>query len=315
MNLSQQSNIAKPVVVNNLVNSHITKIGTHTLLGGNEVSIFDVSDYHALTQLIGYAKFLNVNYGNVYYRGENELHETLLPGISRNKKVNSKHKATLNKVIRNALSDKKFYKYMKLKGLKVENSKKYIVEAMLQHYGYSTNFIDVVDNHWIALWFGLNKFEQIKVGQERYSLYTRRTVNPIELYGSDNTKQIYQYLLLIAVDDNVAPIERGIYKGDNIIKIDLRSALPSLFLRPHAQHGLVVKRNRHGTDDVFDINQNIVAIIRLRIDRVTSWLGEGNLLDNANLFPSPAYDFGYGVLLHRTDLFKNKYYKIERYVY
>ena len=59
-----------------------------------------------------------------------------------------------------------------------------VAEAMLQHYGYSTHFIDLVDNHWIALWFGLNKFRTIKNLSE-YCLYEKRVVNPIELLSAN----------------------------------------------------------------------------------------------------------------------------------
>lgn len=86
------------------------------------------------------------------------------------------------------------------------------MEALLQHYGYSTHFIDVVDNHWIALWFGLNKIQEIK-NRSSYYLYTRRTVNPIDVCSSENDTDIYQYMLLIAADNKIAPIERGIYVG------------------------------------------------------------------------------------------------------
>ena len=270
-----------PKIVQNISSPYIKKASIHKFSSHHEVPVFEVSDYRALNQLIGYAKFLNTEYGDVYYRGEVHLHQTLLPSIARYPNY-SRFEEALNTAIRNAISDEKFSGTAKLSGFKGKRNPALIVEALLQHYGYSTHFIDLVDNHWIALWFGLNQFKKIKN--------------------------------LSAVDNNAAPVERGIYVGNEIITIDLRSSLPSIFLRPHAQHGLVVRRNTHDPADSFDISANVVGIVRLRIDNVISWIGSGNLLESANLFPSPAYDYGYEILLQRKDLFENDYHRIAQYI-
>lgn len=303
-----------PQVIENISSPYITKVGMHKFKNGHEVSLFEVRDYRALNQLIGYAKFLNTNYGDVYYRGEVELHDTLLPSVSR-KPGCANYERVLNTVIDKTLKDAKFAKTAKLQGFKGRHNPWYVAEAMLQHYGYSTHFIDVVDNHWIALWFGLNKYRTIKNLSE-YCMYEKRVVNPIELINAkeDAKSEIFQYMILVAVDNNAAPVERGIYIGNDIITIDLRSSLPSIFLRPHAQHGLVIRRNIHQTGESFDLASNVIAVVRLRIDNVAQWIGEGSLLSNQNLFPSPAYDYGYELLLQRNDLFATEYQHIAQYV-
>lgn len=302
-----------PQIVQNISSPYIEKVGMHKFAENHEVSIFEVSDYRALNQLIGYAKFLNTDYGDVFYRGEVHLHSSLLPSISRRPNCH-KYEEALNTAINNAIGDEKFSKVAKLAGFKGMKNPSLIVEALLQHYGYSTHFVDLVDNHWIALWFGLNQFKKIK-NMNEYFYYQRRQVNPIELVTAKDPKEsIYQYMLLVAVDNNAAPVERGIYVGNDIITIDLRSSLPSIFLRPHAQHGLVVRRNIHNSGVSFDISSNIVGIVRLRIDNVISWIGCGNLLESSNLFPSPAYDYGYEILLQRKDLFENEYHRIAQYI-
>ena len=58
---------------------------------------------------------------------------------------------------------------------------------------------------------------------------------------------------------------------------------------------------------------NVVGIIKIRIDRAKQWLGNGELLSQENLFPPPAFDNGYDVLLSRTDLFDNNF-TIARYI-
>lgn len=45
---------------------------------GHTVPIYEVSSVHSLNQLIGYAKFINKSFGDVYYRGECKLHDSLL---------------------------------------------------------------------------------------------------------------------------------------------------------------------------------------------------------------------------------------------
>lgn len=307
-----------PKKVENISCPDVFKVGTHKFSDGNEVSIFDVNDYRALNQLIGYAKFLNSEYGDVYYRGEAHIHTSVLPSISRAQNP-SRLEQSLNNVVKCSIEDEKFSKVAKLSGFKKYKNSCLIVEAMLQHYGFSTHFIDVVDNHWIALWFGLNQCSTIKK-HNIYCQYKRRTINPLDLIMNQDSKDkskeldIYQYMLLIAVDNNSAPIERGIHVGNDLISINLRSSLPSVFLRPHAQHGLVVMKNRHNTEDPYCISSNVIGIIRLRIDKVALWLGEGSLLSNANLFPSPAYDYGYELLLERKDLFENEFHTIAQYI-
>lgn len=225
---TKPSKKVSPKIIQGISSPYIKKIGTHKFETQNEVPIFEVSDYRALNQLIGYAKFLNTDYGDVYYRGEVHLHQSLLPSISR-KPNSNKYEEALNNTIRNAITDKKFSKMAKLSGFKGKDNPALIVEALLQHYGYSTHFVDLVDNHWIALWFGLNQFETIKCLSE-YCYYKQRNVNPIELVASETPDtMIYQYMLLVAVDNNAAPVERGIYVGNEIITIDLRSSLPSIF--------------------------------------------------------------------------------------
>lgn len=99
----------------------------------------------------------------------------------------------------------------------------------------------------------------------------------------------------------------------------MRQALPSTFLRPHAQHGLVIRRKVHNCDiqknaEAYDLAPAIVGIIRIRIDRVKEWIGTGKLLTQSSLFPPPAYDYGYDLLLERTDIFEETGFNITRYV-
>lgn len=56
------------------------------------------------------------------------------------------------------------------------------------------------------------------------------------------------------------------------------------------------------------MSSQVIGILRVRVDRVKKWLGDGELLSQANLFPPPTSDYGYDILLSRDDLFSENYY-------
>ena len=121
------------------------------------------------------------------------------------------------------------------------------------------------------------------------------------------TDQMYTYVLLIAMPYPQGEPNMGISETEDFVEVDLRRALPSIYLRPHAQHALVIRRREKGNTynraDYYDMSSQIVAILRIRIDRVAEWLGDGALLTQSNLFPSPSIDQGYNNLLLNADYF------------
>lgn len=129
----------------------------HTFSEGYSVPIFDVFSFNGLNQVIGYAKYINPD-KKILYRGECRLHDSMRPSINHNissQRARDKANSRINKMITDALSDDIFSKYIRLS--KTNNQDRFILESVLQHYGISTHCIDVVDNHWVALWFGQNK--------------------------------------------------------------------------------------------------------------------------------------------------------------
>ena len=298
-------------------------IEPYTFSCGHSAPIFEVSTMHALNQIIGHAKFNNREYGHVFYRGQCELYETLLPSLMRNNTftkspilINTATKSIAQQ-LQKVINDKELSNELQI-NYDNEKVKKIKIEAILQHYGAPTRFIDLVDNHWIALWMGLYRLEKIK-NLLTYYRYVERTIPYIDAIPLNlrmiPEEEIYQYILLVAFP-NGEPKAHGIYETDQHIIVDLRQALPSTFLRPHAQHALVAKVLTNLTDvekDHYDLAKNVVGIIRIRIDRAHDWVGLGQLLTQDNLFPPAAYDNGYDVLLSRTDLFDG-HYSIARYV-
>lgn len=280
---------------------------------GNTVPVYYVSSMHALNQVIGYAKFINKEYGEVLYRGENKLHPGLIPSLFRGCTGTTKWNVVsplVNKIIRDASIRDAINVG---KDLKRARNK---VEGMLQHYGVQTRYIDLVDNHWIALWMGLFECKKAK-RIEMYYHYSRRCIDALDAFdGTTHSKDdLYQYILLLALPKPDESIE-GIELSKSFIVVDLRQALPSVFLRPHSQHGFVARKkptvNQLAAE--YDMATEVIGILRIRIDRASAWLGEGHLLSQDNLFPSPMNDYGYDLLLNLPNDFFPEDYSIAKYV-
>ena len=286
------------------------------------VPVFDVSTTSALNQIIGHAKFVNSSYGNVYYRGINGLYDNVIPSAIRqnSKKTQDKNRFTrtpgLDQLIVKMCGDIKLGNSIKVfKNNSDSNNRfnKYRAEELLQHYTGKTRMIDVVDNHWVAMWMGLQNF--VMLGERNNSCICQKRMislgdelEAMSLKRISILDSIYEYILLIAMPygENA---ESGIVETEELIEVDLRRALPSTFLRPHAQHALVIgKRDKDPKSkknkSFFDMASQVVAILRIRNDRASKWLGEGDLLCSENFFPSPTLDIGYRILLNRTDLFE-----------
>ena len=58
----------------------------------------------------------------------------------------------------------------------------------------------------------------------------------------------------------------------------------------------------------------VIGIIKIRIDRAYAWLGDGLLLSQDNLFPSPMNDYGYDLLLSLPQEYFHVDYSIAKYV-
>ena len=298
-------------------------VSNHTFLSGNIVPIYEASSVYGFNRLVGYLKYLNRTYANVYSRGQCELYDSLIPSLYRGKDNLQNENRKIEIIVNRFMNDTKLIDSLGLDVLdKVRSS--YRIESTLQHYGATTSFLDVVDNYWIALWMGLNKYE-VNGQIDKYAKYVERTIPLIERNSGNEVlsnkdeweKHIYQYVLLIAVPFPECQAVDGINDTKDIIEIDLRKSLPSIFLRPHAQHGLVIKKNvqkkiKSAVD--YDLSTNVVAIIKIRIDRAKQWIGNGELLTEDNLIPSPGYDPGYDLLLSKYELFRKSSLKITKYM-
>lgn len=266
------------------------------------VPVYEVKSIHGLNRIIGYAKYINRDYGEVLYRGECKLHNSLIPSLLRGTRRCDKRVAKLNKTIDAAFKCATINRDLGVEGMSRKDGagKTAVVEATLQHYGIPTRYLDLVDNHWIALWMSANRCVSIDSKRKYYRYEPRLDTYHHESSSVhiDRDDGQYGYLLLVCIPDDLGNSGvGGVRCSDRFVRVDLRQALPSIFHRPHAQHGLVVRKKGGNTSSSFDMANQVVGIIQIRVDRILSWLGNGELLTQENLFPSPCYDQGYDALL------------------
>lgn len=301
--------------------SKATVLGTkfvknYTFDCGNVVPIYDVLSMQALNQLLGHAKFNNREYGDVYYRGQGALYSTLTPSLFREwngRKGTLSRSDRLARIINKVMASKDIARDLKLGYDKVANRLK--VEGLLQHYGVPTKCIDLVDNHWVALWMGLYECKKQKM-VDVFFHYQKREIPLIDILKKEKDIEdvIYQYILLLALPHGEYATD-GLTVSDDYVVVDLRKAAASVFVRPHAQHAIVAERNIAAPQKAseYDMAQAVVGILRLRIDLVDEWLGNGALMTQENLFPPPSLDKGYNQLLHCSDVFTSGY-ELMKYV-
>ena len=154
-----------------------------------------------------------------------------------------------------------------------------VLEPLLQHYGVKTTYLDLVDNVWVALWFALHQ-----------------TINSHEyVYYSNNTNP-YSYILLVATDAINISDRNGVYEGATTRLVDLRKALPSYFLRPHAQHAYMLKKKGRVESDYSDL---IIGIAKIPTELGFKWIGTSEFLTVSALFPAAYFDTGYKILLKK----------------
>ena len=137
------------------------------------------------------------------------------------------------------------------------------MESILQHYGVKTTYLDVVDNVWVALWFALHQAKTKSINSHEYVYYTEN-------------ENKYSFIVLLA-SDTIVPSGKqdGVYCGTRTSLVDLRKAVPSYFLRPHAPHAYMLRKNEKCPSDYSDL---IFGIVQIPTDIGLKWLGTMSFL-------------------------------------
>ena len=236
----------------------------------------------------------------IFYRGQTALygkyHNEMKPSAYRNGDCSREVKASINAVL----------KLPPFNGLKISRE---AIEGMIQQYGGLSRWMDVVDNIWVALWFAChrawvssdmaetNKSKEYGHSSMWYVHYERR-IPRMEKFGNR-----YAYIVLIGVEEKLVLKSPGFYKSQRDELLNLRQALPSQFIRPHAQHGWLVRR-RKGKGYVKDLRDMIYGIIKIPLEIALDWLGSSKAFSADSIFPPPAFDTGWRDLMFRDEVAK-----------
>lgn len=284
-----------------------SRYATTTARDGEELPVIEVGALPDLIQIVGYLK--SQFNGHVYLRGQQTLYNAVVtPSLFRSGRKPEKAASLFGGLLAETGSWACRHPHhaaldcpeelAESKGWLPRGLPRYAVEGLLQHYGVDTRYIDVVDNIWVALWFACHR---IIVEHEYAHVVRENRVDHAVVVSEDAGGGLFSigptrvYLLAVSVPGIPREPSRGLLKFPDARVLDLRRALPSYFLRPHSQHGLVIRPRD-------DAPENLrYTAFSLRLADALDWLGEGLALSSFAVFPPPTVDLGYQRLLHHID--------------
>ena len=239
--------------------------------------LLEVTTPHALARAVGYIKYAGNRDGLVLFRGQNQLYPSMLPSIFRGLK-------NAGPMFNRIGAVKRYVEEVKAASGFLGNTPDYAFEPLLQHYGIRTRWLDLVDNLWTALWFACQQ---------------ARSTGELDqyLHFSPSASEFAYVILLQGGAERLDPKRPGVLVSDRTTVIDLRRAAPSTFLRPHAQHAMLMRRNAFDSAASMNMVEFVIGVIRVRTALARSWLGTGELTSTHHVFPPPVYDDGYHSLL------------------
>lgn len=280
----------------------------------NEWVVWSVSNPNELTAVAGYLRY-KAQHGIAFYRGESSLHSSMLASAFRPHADGSGHSGltqlqfdTHAAAMRNYVdalfgspctcksgpfSFKNAHRCAEVtkrtqqtSAALVSGTYRAVVEPLLQHYGVKTRWLDVVDNIWVALWFAC--FQQ--VSSRRYAHHVKRSISR-EGLGAKAYVIVFQTEPL---SDTQVP---GYRVGPATRAVDLRYSVPSIYLRPHAQHGALIAPAVVVGNPMGSLHQRVAGVIEVGLSDALDWLGTGSMTSAGTLFPSASFDDGYRRLL------------------
>lgn len=276
------------------------------VVDGADAEVLTISSLPALVQVFGYLKY-KYSSGAVMLRGQTRLYSSLDPSLYRPTfqnnvvKNRSKRAEAISEFIESTSPwrckhelhrpihcPEKFKQGSSSKGAFVSaGTPRYAVEPLLQHYGIRTRWLDVVDNLWIALWFACHTFKE----SGSFGHVVRRVLKDADCEAG------FTYLIVVVVPGEQKEVFPGMHVSEGIARlIDLRKAVPSFYLRPHAQHGWLL---RPAGDDLGNLRS---VVLRIPLESALEWLGSSLLLSPFGLFPPATVDIGYAKLLRASAL-------------
>lgn len=271
------------------------------------LDVLDVTSPHALIQAAGYLKHIRAKETSmgVFFRGQTRLYPTLGPTLLRGRK-----EGPPTERLRTSL--KGFLADIDTNKTALRKVEPHVREPLLQHYGLKTTWLDVIDNIWVALWFACHdamgvsgkylhferRIQSFPELRESKRTTARKTPLSKTLLDSTSCSSEYAHILLLeSAYFTPKDGQLGLYRNEQSETIDLRVAAPSYFVRPHAQHGLLVRCLSRNGQPVGDCTKLHVGTIRVPLSAALDWLGNASTLTTHSLFPPAYYDYGYRELL------------------
>jgi FRG domain len=228
-----------------------------------------VSRYEALVRVVGYFKFEAAKQRRkVVYRGQERSFPGMIPSAYRPsaRPAGSTTEAVGESVETFVDAFRKSFKRVDPKAVH-----RLTTEPLLQHYGIRTRWIDAVDSIPHALFFSV------------YAL--TRSGGALWDYQPSKGEHCYLYLFdcgrleRVFHDYEAVP---GLSSSAGLAFCDLREAKPSVAIRPHMQHGMLLRPTRG--EDLWD---HILVQIAMPTREAQAWLAGAYALSPAALFPAP----------------------------
>lgn len=241
-----------------------------TSSGGHQKII--IYDYKGLLLASGVLRYiLNKFDTNLYYRGQ-RIDWPLVPSLFRFTKTKTEREENLKwlrKVMKEITKEK-----FDFNGTNLER------EALCQHYGLQTRWLDVIDNIHSALWF---------------SCYETASVADTIIKQPERNHNI-GYIYLIASPQNKI--------NNYVIVNDLRKK-PSQWLRPHIQQAYVMKlKDELSYSSKFD--HLTVMTLCVPIDLARRWSNIETITEH-DMFPNESLDDGYRFWNRAKDKVEKKF--------
>lgn len=249
------------------------EIESRTLAG---VPTLVAKSYRALVRIVGFFKY---NLGtSILLRGQTSCYKNMTPSVYRGRNP-----------ITDTDMDAFLADYRNTLQVDLAPYQALTTEPLVQHYGIKTRWLDVVDSIPHALFFAVNNcVDSPYFGSKGGTNLTY--IQSLNEYG-------FIYLLDCGNLSNVlmpagVPVQGLWNNAAGLGVCDLRIAKSSIALRPHAQHGLLIRQT--GSNDLWDL---VVARIAVPLQTARNWIGSCDALSRESLFPPKIWDNIYGTLL------------------
>ena len=183
-------------------------------------------------------------------RGQTQNYQGMVPGLFR---LTPTETAT-NRLL--LCAEERFEEEIQNK-IKLGRLRRPNLAALLQHYGYRTSWLDVVEDLRTAVWFATHSIVQLSLG--------------VRTARSEENETGWIYFIASVPCRSCA--------------IDLREEHHGLSLRPHTQGGWSV---RGAGDDIFDMKEWVIGCVEFPNDK--RWALSGYLVSGGFFFPSVKLD-------------------------